>query len=254
VSDSGSRSAGDPARGSYFYLSYAQSPPLAGRTQADPDQWVRAFYRDLMAAVARYASPGAGLALGFFDQEIPLGADWNVSLTRALGAAQVFVPLYSPGYFARSWPGREWACFYQRLVNAQVENPLQRFAPVLWIPLPADTDPPGLAESMALAGVVDGYPDNGLRALLRLQLYRESYQLIVERLAARIVELAEGAPLRSSAVPNIDQVTSTFNAEATSAVFAINVAAPTLSALPTGCDPAGYGDSSVSWRPYPRTQ
>jgi len=101
----------------YFYLSYAHSPPLAGsRLDAStPDEWVREFFQDLSQAVNRRASPERGLAAGFIDLHVPSGQEWKETLVRALGEAEVFVPLYSPGYLSRSWPGREWACFAQRI-------------------------------------------------------------------------------------------------------------------------------------------
>ena len=244
--------AGRPGR--YFYLSYAQSPPLAGSRDAGPDIWVRRLFHDLQVAVAGRASPGSGLAPGFFDQEIPLGADWKAVRTRELSAAQVFVPLYSPGYLARSLPGREWACFQHRAIAAGAEEPLQRFAPVLWVPLHRDREPPGLREAMTLAADVPDYTENGLRALLRLKPYRPSYQLVVERLAMRIVEIAEGMPLGPSAVPDVDAIESAFSTEAGTPVFVVAVAAPTLAALPDGVDPAGYGDHGTGWRPFPREQ
>jgi hypothetical protein len=74
-------------RGSYFYLSYAQSPPRAGMVEAEPDQWVRQFYRDLSAAVGARAAPRSGLEPGLYDQVIPPGSDWKASLTEALGVA-----------------------------------------------------------------------------------------------------------------------------------------------------------------------
>ena len=52
-------------RGSYFYLSYAHSPPLAGNLDADPDQWVRRFFRDLTAAVAAWPRRIRGSRPGF---------------------------------------------------------------------------------------------------------------------------------------------------------------------------------------------
>jgi FxsC-like protein len=240
------------SHGSYFYLSYAQSPPLAGKVRADPDHWVRDFHRDLTSAVQSQASPNSGLGPGLFDQEIPPGADWKASLTAALSTAEVFVPLYSPGYFAMSWPGREWACFQQRLLNAGVENPLRRFAPVLWTPLPWELDPPGLREAMKDAD--REYADNGLRTLLRLQLYRPSYERVVGQIAGRVVDLAENFPLGPSAAPDIDHVPSEFQTEASGAYFAVTVAAPTISDLPQGRSRRGYGDSRVDWRPYPGDQ
>jgi FxsC-like protein len=236
--------------GSYFFLSYAHSPPLAGSFRADPDQWVLRFFDDLRNSVARHGRPQSRLAPGFFDQQIPLGSDWKASFSQALGAAEVFVPLYSPGYLARSLPGREWACFHQRMTQAGVEDPMRRFVPVLWIPLPSDQDPPGLQEALAVGASEEAYAENGLRALLRLTPYRASYELVVDRLAARIVEIAENAPVHPSAVPDIDKVNSQFRPEALAAVFAVAVAAPALRVLPDDRDPAGYGDSSIDWRPF----
>jgi FxsC-like protein len=241
-------------RGSYFFLSYAHSPPLAGNHQADPDQWVRRFFRDLTASVTRHATPRSALAPGFFDQEIPVGSDWKASLNRALGAAEVFVPLYSPGYFARSWPGREWACFHRRLVMAGLDDPVRRFAPVLWIPLPGEQDRPALREALAVGASQPDYAENGLRALLRLKPYRGVYRDVVDRLARRIVELAEGSPLEPSPVPDIDATESAFLPEAAPAVFAVTVAAPTAGAVPAGGDPSHYGERSQYWRPFPRQQ
>jgi FxsC-like protein len=240
--------SGSGLQSSYFYLSYAQSPPLANTVQADPDPWVREFYGDLTAAVRSHASPKSGLGPGIFDQQIPLGSDWKASLTDALSRAEVFVPLYSPGYFARSWPGREWACFHRRLVDARVKDPLLRYVPVLWTPLPREIDPPGLSEAMADAE--PEYAENGLRTLLRLQPYRPSYQRVVEHLAVRIVDLAENFPVRPSAVPDIDSVPSEFKAEAYGAVFVVTVAVPQISNLPSDRDRTGYGKTDIDWKPY----
>ncbi len=236
--------------GSYFFLSYAHSAPLSDTAKTDPDQWVSRFFHSLSDAVRRRASPAPRHDPGFFDQEIPLGSDWKASLTRALSIAQVFVPLYSPSYFAQSLPGREWACFYDRMSRAEPDNPLRRFAPVLWIPVPAELDQPGMRELLATAAADQAYADNGLRALLRLRPYKTLYQQVVDQLAAQIVELAERAPIRPSPVEDIDAVTSQFNPEAAAAVFAVAVAAPALPTLPDGADPAGYGNVSAAWRPF----
>jgi FxsC-like protein len=215
---------------------------------------VRDFHHDLTDAVQSQASPLSGLGPGLFDQEIPPGADPKASLTAALSTAEVFVPLYSPGYLARSWPAREWACFQQRLVKAEVADPLSRYAPVLWTPLPWEVDPPGLREAMD--GADREYAENGLRTLLRLQLYRPSYERVVGQIAARIVDLAENFPVGPSAAPDIDRVPvpGEFQTEASGAYFAVTVAAPTISDLAAGRDRSGYGASRADWRPYPGDQ
>jgi len=222
-------------RASYFFLSYAHSPPLAGTPPVAPDQWVRTFFRDLTESVRRRRP---GVTPGFYDQDIQLGSDWRASLAQALSSAEVFVPLYSPGYFARSWPGREWAYFERRLIDAGIANPIGRFAPVLWIPLQPGHQPSGLDQALAIGAGESAYAENGMRALLRLAPYRESYVKIVERLAGHIVELAEKTPIAPSAVRNID-VPSPFGQSA-AAVFAVAVAAG--------------GASGIEWRPFPAVQ
>lgn len=251
----GTGRAGDTTgrRGSYFFLSYAHSPPLAGSLQAEPDQSVRMLFYDLTDAVARLASPESGLAPGFFDQVIPLGGDWKASVTRALSTAEVFVPLYSPGYFARSLPGRELACFYERMLRIGIDDPEQRFAAVRWIPFPRDQDRGRLSRTLDVGAAEGAYAENGLRALMRLAPYRTSYQQVVEQIAARIVELAERAPIGPSTmadIPDIDETESEFNPEASAAVFAVTVVAPSRPSLPDGPDPASYGDNSTAWRPF----
>jgi FxsC-like protein len=240
--------------GSYFFLSYAHSPPLAGNLETDPARWVRRFFNDLTRAV-RDLAPDSPATPGFFDQDIPVGSDWKASLTAALRTTQVFVPLYSPAYFARSLPGREWTCFYTRMTLAGLPDPMQRVAPVLWIPLPGEQEHrPGLAEALAIGADHPAYAENGLRALLRLSPYRASYQAVVARLAEQIARLAISAPLAPSDVPDIDSVRSAFDAEAAAAVFAVAVAAPTLRALPDGAQPDRYGAEGTGWRPFPGDQ
>src|SRR6202167_3652947 len=119
----------------YFFLSYARSDPLAGNPEEDPDEPVVTFFADLTAAVKRHASSGRKDASGFFDLDIPVGSDWKQFTTRALSAAQVFVPLYSVGYLTNSWPGRELACFKKRVEVTGRENPSHRLDPPVRAPL-----------------------------------------------------------------------------------------------------------------------
>ncbi len=250
---SGARRAGErqPGRGSYFFLSYAHSPPLEGDQRADPDRYVRQFFGDLTDAVSCQASPRSGLIPGFFDQQIPVGSDWKKSLSQAIGAAEVFVPLYSPGYFARSWPGREWACFYRRLELAGLEDPVRRFAPVLWTPLwEEEEDLPGFRAALEVGASEPEYEKSGLRTLLRLTPYRDSYYAVVNQLAERIVTLAEESPLDPSVVPDIDEMKSAFRPEVRLAVFTVAVAAPTRRTVPAGRDPGCYGEHGTQWRPF----
>ena len=241
-----------PEGRSYFFLSYAHSAPLEGEEPGDPDQYVRRFFHDLVRAVkAQAPPPRSGPPAGFSDLAIPVGADWKKSLSDALGAAEVFVPLYSPGYFAKSRPGREWTCFHERLVEAGLEDPAQRFAPVLWTPLWEQEAPPRFREALAVGASEPEYARSGLRGLLKIAAYRKSYRAVVLQVAERIVTLAGESRLEPSAVPDIDTVESRFQPGAHLAVFQVSVAAPTVRTAPTGRDPSRYGDSSTQWRPFP---
>jgi hypothetical protein len=223
----------------YFYLSYAHSPPLAGSRlgASTPDEWVREFFEDLSLAVSQRASAVHSLAPGFIDLKILPGQEWKETLVQALGEAEVFVPLYSPGYLSRSWPGREWACFMQRIEATGIADPLRRFAPLLWVPLPVGAEPRGLQAALDLVpvsapdGAASVYRENGLLAMRRLQPYRKWYHLITDELAARIVRLAEDDYIEPSPTPDIETTESAFAARAAVPVLAVVVVAPEGSEL-----------------------
>jgi FxsC-like protein len=236
----------------YFFLSYARSDPLAGQPGKNPDHLVERFYRDLTEAVQRRASQAAGVASGFFDQRIPVGSDLKQSITKALSATQVFVPLYSVGYLTNSWPGREFAFFRRRVEQAGGPNPARRLVPVLWAPLAGVDEPPGLREELASGGEPD-YAENGLRALLKLRSYNDLYLAVVNQIAKRIVDLAESDPIdpvEPSLVPDIETVQSEFSPDAPLAVFDIEVAAPTTADERADGSPGTYGDTALAWRPF----
>ena len=217
----------------YFFLSYARSDPLAGNPEEDPNLPVETFFADLSAAVRRHA-PDSGRDVGFFDQEIPRGSDWKQFITRALSAAQVFVPLYSVGYLANSWPGRELTCFKERVKVAGGLDPIRRLVPVLWAPLAGVKYPPGLREALDSVTEPD-YADNGLCALLKLKPYHDLYREVVDRMGAQIVEIAERDPIEPvepDKVGDIEKAPSAFPAARRLPVFFIQVAAPTAANAP----------------------
>ncbi|MEV0152340.1 TIR-like protein FxsC [Micromonospora sp. NPDC050686] len=233
-------------RGTYFFLSYAHSvPPHGGRT--DTDTWVGRFFADLSAEVSRLARPTAGMGIGFYDQEIPLGADWKAALAEALGRAQVFVPLYSPGYFRRPWALGEQASFRGRLAVAPGADPAIHLAPVLWIPFPTWELHPDLAPARALGEGLPGYAENGARALCMLDVYHDEYFALLARLAGRIVDAAERHPLVPSRAPGLDEVARPAPVDPD---LAVAVLAPTRDRLPAGRGAGRYAATSRGWRPF----
>ena len=215
--------------GKYFFLSYARLsplPPVPGTDLTDPpDESVRAFFGDLSDAVHHRAASGSGLRPGFLDLEVSSGPHGQYGLADELGAAEVFVPLLSPKYYRRSWPRTEWAGFDQRLRDADAVEPQQRFAPVLWMPLPTSEQVPGLADSLSLAdgAALRPYADYGLCGLLRLPEYHGQYKQIVGELATRIVTIAEKAPLGPSPL-SLSEVAEPGSQDIGGKVFAVAVA------------------------------
>jgi FxsC-like protein len=241
----------------YFFLSYARSDPLAGNPGEDPDELVEKFYFDLTSSVNVKLSIDGNAVSGFIDRKIPVGSDWKEFTARALGTAQVFVPLYSAAYLANSWPGREFTCFKKRVTQVGVQDPVHRVVPVLWAPLPGRQDPPGLRESLSLTITEPDYAVNGLLALLRRRPYRAEYLTVVDRLAARIADLAERDPIEPvepSKVGDIEKAPSAFPPNRKPPVFRIEIAAPAGPGTPPGIDSRAYGETPEEWRPFPRQE
>ncbi len=221
-----------PQRSAYFFLSYAHSAPSSGES-ADTDHWVRVCYRDLKEQVRRLARPSAGLSAGFIDDLIQTGSDWNAALSDALAVSEVFVALYSPGYFNKTWPLRERESFARRLRDIEGAPDKQRhILPVLWIPVFSWQANADVQEALRLGEDVPAYLENGLRALCMLPAYRSEYEVILERMARRIVEVAENSPLGPSWAPPPEDLPGTPPAETQ---FVVAVAGP------SGAD---------SWRPF----
>jgi FxsC-like protein len=242
----------DDVRAPYFFLSYARSDPLAGNPDEDPDMLVETFYSDLTQAVRHLASDDE--ASGFYDHDVPIGSDWKQFTTRALCAAQVFVPLYSVSYLTNSWPGRELTCFKKRIEQAGRLNPVRRFVPVLWAPLAGVQEPPGLRDALTWADSVPDYAENGLRRLMKPQFYHDSYQSVLNWLAQQIVELAERDPIEPvepSKVGDIEKAPSAFPVTRSQPVFNIEVFAPTTVSAPHSRNLRAYGETPALWRPFP---
>ena len=198
----------------YFYLSYAHHVPLeqfedsetadADPLQGDAEPVVAAFYGDLAQAVAARVRPGWS-GIGFLDQDLLPGSDLEVGLAAALGAAQLFVPLYSPGYFLGSLPLREQATFRRRLLLADVD-PDSRIVPVLWTPVPHTEQHPDVSRALDAAAASPVYRENGLRALFLLSAHRRDYEAFRSWLADEIVAVAERSPVKPTAGLNLEEV------------------------------------------------
>jgi hypothetical protein len=229
--------------GVYFFLSYAHSAPTSERVQSDSDPSVGVFFEDLTEAIKGLARPAKGMKIGFFDQQIPSGADMKALLSAALGSAEVFVPLYSPGYFAKSWPRREEEVFRRRLRAASALAPDKHIVPILWTPFHAPEQIPIVAKALSVGASISDYRENGLRALCMLTSYRRSYKLVLSQLANEIVTVAERSPLGPSAAPDLDDIPRP--EQPPEAGFLVAMLAPSL-----GASQAVRGGMNPWWRMY----
>lgn len=240
----------DPGPATCFFLSYAHTAPLDGEERAPTDYWVSKLFDDLSAAVRAAIPGGSTRRVGFFDGLLPAGGDWKARITRELGAAEVFVPLCSPSYFAMSWPGQEWSCFASRLAGKSADQARRHIAPILWTPLSRGQRTPGGIDPNSFAAERSEYAQNGLRALKMLTIYQESYRAVVAELAREIVRSAREIPLGPSIVDPLDSFPSAFRTEDSPADFLVAVAAPTEGTVPRGRDGRPYGRTSTDWRPF----
>jgi hypothetical protein len=200
-------SNGRSRRRTYFFLSYAHVPPdeeLTPDSERDePDYQVTVLFQHLRDAVERYARTDSGLDIGFYDPLLPPGSNWKALLAQELGAAEVFVPLYSSQYLTSSWSRTERASFGQRLAATGKEHAATHIQPVWWTPIRSYDQWPDDDRVRAedLGADQPDYLENGLRALHLLAEYEDQYMAVVDRLARRIVQIAEGTPLGMTTVP-----------------------------------------------------
>jgi FxsC-like protein len=230
------------AEGLYFFVSYAHLPPVDDADEAD-DPVVTDFFNDLSAEIRAQAAPGWDI--GAYDRAVPSGEDSRTAVARALGRAQVLVPLYSPRYLGGAWPMSEHRAFRDRLnrVGGPAAGHIQ---PVLWVPLPPGEPLPDGTDLDDLGRDCPDYATNGLRMLRELSIYRSQYDTIVRRLGERIVAVA----LDSFIAESPDLVFSESNPAPGTAQFVVAVMAPTSGTVPPERPSEMYGDRAADWKPF----
>ena len=242
-------------KGIYFFLSYAHSSPLPDQTgsdrSGDPDHWVKVFYGDLHRRVRQLATPPADWEIGFIDDELSPDTNWKARLAGALGATEVFVPLYSPGYLNRAWPLSERNAFAQRLRSAHRESTAGHVQPLLWIPVQSAPDHPELEAARRLGADAPDYARHGLRALCMLRSYQDQYQAVVDYLAQEIVRAAEHDRLGRSRAPAPSGVA---DAQTNETPVVLSVLAPAENTAGAHRNRDWYGPTALAWRPFGELQ
>ncbi|HEY0531305.1 MAG TPA: hypothetical protein VGD29_06870 [Actinoplanes sp.] len=187
----------------YFYLSYGHSVRLRADDRPDTDYWAGQLFEELSDEVSRLVDAEPGTPVGYYDDLVGAISDWKATLTGVLSATDVFVALYSPGYFNKSWPLRERAAFAGRFAGEGSERFL---LPVLWVPWPRWEHEAERGAALRLGAGVPEYAEEGLQAMARLEMYRRQYRTVVRRMARQIVTAAAEAPRTGPPAVAIDEV------------------------------------------------
>ncbi|MCX5099717.1 MULTISPECIES: FxsC protein [unclassified Streptomyces] len=239
----------------YFFLSYAHTPGYGRGT--DPDMWVERLFKDLCDHVLAMTDLPAGAPAGFIDREIRSGEGWSERLGEVLATCRVFVPLFSPRYFASEMCGKEWYAFAQRAIHhrARSNQRAEAIVPALWVPVPP-SQLPGPAERLQFnhRDFGDRYVSDGLYGLIKLRLFAEEYERAVYELAKRIVNVADTIRIGTGRPVDYRLAPSAFGPPNSSVgaprPMQVTIAAATRHDLPPGRNPDYYGDSPQDWNPY----
>ncbi|MHA6763892.1 TIR-like protein FxsC [Streptacidiphilus sp. PAMC 29251] len=193
-----------------FMLSYARPVRGAG---ADTGP-IRKFHDDLFEELG-YLAPRIqqGRALGF-DQEMPLGTDWQRRLAYDLAHCRSLVPLVSTPFFDSEWCGKEWSVFTQRRVVTRPPVPQDAHAvvPVIWVPVPPERMHPVVQRlQYTNQNLPTSYVRDGLLALSRRDgRNSRDYRRVVNGIATRIAELIQHSTVEPGRVVNLDTAPNAF--------------------------------------------
>jgi FxsC-like protein len=238
----------------YFFLSYARTPRHDRNSPVDPNRWIHKLYDDLSAEVLQLIrSPTAG----FMDREIRLGMKWSEELTAALATCRVFVPLYSPRYFASDNCGKEWYAFSKRVLDQRARRPDTQMAivPALWVPVEED-GLPDVAKEIQFNhhGLGDLYGRVGFSGIIKLDRFSDDYILAVQGLARRIVEVARHTQIDPGWHTDFESSESAFGDgdvhEMAEKHMQLTVVTIDTAHLPDGRSGQYYGRTPLQWRPY----
>lgn len=219
--------------------------------------WVERLFQDLCGHVMAMTDLPAGTPAGFMDREIRSGEGWSERLGSVLATCRVFVPLFSPRYFASEMCGKEWYAFEQRAIHhrARSNQPAEAIVPALWVPVPP-SQLPGSAERIQFnhRDFGERYVSDGLYGLIKLRLFAQEYERAVYELAKRIVTVADTVRIDTGRPVDYRLAPSAFGSRSSGAgapkPMRITIAAPTRHDLPPGRDTAYYGDNPQDWNPY----
>ena len=197
----------------YFFFSYTRADNTGRR--GDGFGFLDKFYEDLVDSICSRT----GLSekeIGFQDViDIEPGEQWPESLAKALVTSRVFVYIHSPTYFNRPMCGKEWQVFYTRIEKYMKGNPNYQtwpplMIPVLWTPT---QQLPACASKIQYSheDFGDLYADEGLRYMMKVSKFDDDYQMFIEALARKVVQISEENALPELGdLPKVEEVANPF--------------------------------------------
>lgn len=250
----------------YYFLSYARID-----LEEDPEEHIHRFYEDLDREVRRKLVL-KGRRGGFFDSESTQhGERWPDVIQGALRSCRSLIGLYSRGYFASEYCGKEWAVFHSRIAGFHASQAGSQ-RPALFFPIlfdPPEDLPPLPPVVAAIQYAHDDYPkdyvENGLRYLMARNNLKDVYRDFLDAFVRKLLHAVETWNLEAAGeIPDFMTVRSAFHASAGDTpaglllegtgpdwVDFVYVAARRSELQPIRTRTDAYGETGgVDWKPY----
>ncbi len=251
-----------------FFFSYAR---------ANNDTFLLRFFNDLSQKVRDLRGLKKEAPVGFFDQQIERGEEWDMKVALALRESKVMVCIYSPAYFLSEECGKEWQVFQMRREKYRQELQAQGAAAptlpplikgVVWvIGMPKSLNPTIKSSQYKSGDPNSDLNKEGLKYILeKIGRKKDEYKQFIHELGKEIVQAADAYTL-----PDLDHllsyrtVPSAFASQATPAAqkadAAVAVRAPKrVRFIVVAADPKQFGaarsadpyldNGEGEWRPF----
>lgn len=227
-----------------FFFSYP-------RAEARSDPYLMRFFDDLSKEICRLRGLDPETRVGYRDEVIDRGADWQRALMAGLTQSRTIVPLYMPSFYNSS-DGcmRELELFESRMQGLQRRHTVVK--PVFWttgaVPMPEHLTTFQYTYGSTAAEINQ---KGVLHALTRNK--RLAVRDLVEQLALDIVSAADEQPALPAILGSYERTQPSqvvpLDIEGPAHVHFVYVAT-SANTLPQQRGPAAYGPAPRSWRPF----
>ena len=164
----------------YFLLSHAYG---------EDEIFLRRFFNDVSAAVRALLGISGDWPVGYRQMLDVVSTSWSPDERAAVATCRTFVAICTPRYFLSAGCGRSWGIFAARLAahRAATGRESPALIAVSWLA-------PGLPDRLPgpdwIAEPISGEQGEDVSVLIRIQRHRAAYEVVVRRVAERIVVAA----------------------------------------------------------------